>query len=236
MIVEDVDEVRHAIIQRMKMYTAWECSCDTAYFEIALKHLNEHKPELLFLDYSILGGNSFMLLEHLLQVQDYDPYIIFFTGYMSDQPEIAEQILNKYHVDKFLNKPIFQKLTNQLDSILAEAFLKNNSKKINQFLWIETIEKLMIQINPELITCFYQSINPRYKVILLVTGVEYEIKASWSDCEKIVVSFNLNFEYANSRYYYINKKHIIKKKRPFLWLTDGKKVEVTKEKWNKFIA
>lgn len=234
MIVEDIEEVRYAIIERMKNQHLWECACETGYFEVALRQLIVHKPELLFLDYSILGGNSFMLLDHIRKMTNYNPYIAFFTGYMSDQPEIAEQILNTYKVDLFLNKPIFPKLTIQLDSILSEAYLKNNGVRPVPHFWIETIDKIQLQLNPQFITCIFQGVNPRHKIITMESGLEYEIKANWSECEKLLASFNQDFDFANTRYYYVNKKQIIRKKRPFLWLRDGKKVEVTKERWNRF--
>lgn len=230
-VVEDIEEVRTAIVSRMNSFENWNCVCNTAYYHIAVEDISVMQPQLLFLDYSILGGNTFMLLNEIESIDGYHPYVVFFTAYMSDQPEIAEQLLNQYSsvVNVFLNKPIFQKLDQQLENVLHDAILQY--KQHVPFIWIKTIDNQKIQLDPRNIICFSQAVNPRNKIVHISNGIQYEFKATWSLCELIVSDHHLHFEYANTRHYYVNMNTITSIKRPFIWLNNELKVVVTKERW-----
>lgn len=236
-IVEDIDEVREAIALRMDRYNGWNCICNTAYYHEASENIRKFKPHLLFLDYSILGGNAFMLLNEIDSMEDYNPYIVFFTAYMSDQPEIAEQLLNRYalSVKVFLNKPIFQKLDQRLESILSETIIHHYQQPITSSFWINSTNNQKIQLVPRNITCFSQAPNPRNKIIHITSNIQHEIRATWKFCEQITSDYNLNFEYANTRLYLVNVEKITSMKRPHIWLNNDLKVVVTKERWISFI-
>lgn len=234
-VVEDVEEVRAAIVSRMSHFENWNCVCNTAYYHIALENISVLQPQLLFLDYSILGGNTFMLLNEIESIDGYHPYVVFFTAYMSDQPEIAEQLLNQYSslVKVFLNKPIFQKLDQQLEKFLQDAILRYKQQQV-PLIWIKTIENQKIQLDPGDITCFSQALNPRNKIVHISNSIQYEFKATWSLCEQLAIDHHLHFEYANSRHYFVNMNTITSIKRPFIWLKDDLKIIVTKERWSIF--
>lgn len=234
-VVEDDLEVCNDIKERMHSFDNWECFDLIPSYNLALERILNNKPELLFLDYSIRGGNTFDLLDAIALIDNYNPFIIYFTGYGSDNLFISEDVNNKYKVNIFLNKPIQEKLTENLKNYIKEAenWLKEQSK--NE-IWIETIEKVKIKICPAAIFCISQSENnPRFKIIHISNGTELEIKASWQNCEAIAIKNNIDYCFTNARYTLINKKFISKIQKPYIWLNnDQLKVEVTKEKWQYF--
>lgn len=65
-------------------------------------------------------------------------------------------------------------------------------------------------------------------------GVSYEIKATWQQCEAFVQPCEMDFVYANTRYYLVNIKQIVQLQKPFIWLSDRSKIEVTKDRWSCF--
>ena len=141
-------------------------------------------PNLVFLDWSIKGGNAFTLLEKIEKIEYYNPYIIFFTGYQNDHPEIPVELINRFKINKYLIKPIFENLTINLDKYIKEAEFLYIANPINEF-WVEDINKVKIQINPHDIICISQSINPRAKIFHTKNDENIEVKASWSLCERI---------------------------------------------------
>lgn len=231
-VVEDDLKVCNDIKNRMNIFNNWNCVALISSFDVAINCIENEKPDLLFLDYSIRGGNTFELLDNIKTMQNYNPFIIYFTGYGSDNQFISEDVVYKYNVNIFLNKPIQEKLTNFLNEYIAKAeiWIENNS--VNE-IWIETIDKEKIKITPQNIFCISQSeTNSRFKIIHTSDAKEYEIKASWQDCEAIAFKNNIDYCFTNSRYTLINKSFISKIQKPYVWLNkDQLKVEVTKDKW-----
>jgi response regulator of citrate/malate metabolism len=232
LIVEDEMEVCKQLQNRMNPFENWSCLGLIPFYDVAFQTIKTEKPDLLFLDYSIRGGNSFSLLNEIAAIENYSPYIIFFTAFQNDNPEIPENALNIYQVNKYLVKPIFEKLTLHLYEYVDEAekwILKQQPKSF----WIETILKEKIMLHPEMIICISQSENnSRNKIIRTIDEKIFEIKASWEVCEKIAKSYELDYFFANARYTLVNKKYITKIQKPYIWLNDRTKVEVTREKWS----
>lgn len=230
-VIEDDFNVCESVKQRMDVFSNWDCLGLIRAYDAALQLIQNHKPNLLFLDYSILGGNTFCLLEQIKTIENYHPFIIYFTAYGNDNNSISEDVINKYKVNKFLNKPIWEKLTEHLASFIDEAetwILSYTSKE----LWLLTKDKIRVKIEPQKIVCINQpEKNPRYKIIRTVDNKIYEIRASWIECESIVKEHALLFCYAKTRDTFINKEYITKIHKPFIWLNDQLKVTVTKERW-----
>jgi two-component system, LytTR family, response regulator len=230
-VVEDEMEVCKQIQIRMNKFPNWECLGLIPFYAEALNLIHQKKPNLLFLDYSIRGGNTFSLLDEIYKMENYEPYIIFFTAFQSDNPEIPEEAINNHKVNKYLIKPIFEKLTLYLEEYLLEAekWIIHH-EKID--FWIETILKQKIKINPQEIVCIVQSeTNSRNKLIRTSNNDVYEIRASWDLCEKMAHKYNVDYCFANARDSLINKKFITKLQKPKVWLNNQFWVEVTKDKW-----
>lgn len=231
LVVEDDLHVCEGVKLRMNAFPNWDCLGLIPSFDVALKTIQEEKPSLLFLDYSILGGNTFNLLDQIKTISNYNPFIIYFTAYGSDKDFISEDAINKYRVNKFLNKPIWEKLTEQLVSFImeAETWIKTNE---NSFLWLDTKDKTRVKIEPFKIICINQpENNPRFKIIRTTDNHIFEIKASWSDCERMAEEHSINYCYTKARDTIINKKYITKIQKPNIWLNDFFKITVTKERW-----
>lgn len=230
-VVEDDLKVCEGVKLRMNQFPNWNCLGLIPNFDVALKTIQDKQPNLLFLDYSILGGNTFNLLEQIKTIDDYNPFIIYFTAYGSDKDFISEDAINKYRVNKFLNKPIWEKLTEHLVSFIheAETWIKTNE---NSVLWLDTTDKIKVKIEPYKIICINQpENNPRFKTIRTTDNKIFDIKASWSDCERIAKKHSINFCYTKARDTIINKKYITKIQKPNIWLNDFLKITVSKERW-----
>lgn len=231
LVVEDDLRVCESIKERMDLFKNWECVGLIADYITALDKIKSFKPELIFLDYSILGGNSFELIIALRNIQDYNPYLIYFTGYGTDQPHIIEDAINTYRVNKFLHKPIWEKLTSCLPSFIEEAenwICKNKA----EFLWIETTQKIKLKINPKEIVCINQpENNPRLKTFLTSSNQIFDAKLSWEACEFIAKKYGIDICYAKSRDTLINKAFISKIQRPYVWLNGNVKIIFSKQRW-----
>lgn len=166
-------------------------------------------------------------------IENYHPFIIYFTGYGIDNQFISEDVVYKYNVNIFLNKPIQEKLTNSLQEYIAKAEIwveKNSANGI----WIATIdrEKIKILLKPNIFCISQSKIYFRFKIIHTADTKEYEIKASWQDCEAFATKNKIDYCFTNARYTLINKSYISKIQKPFIWLNNNQlKVEVTKDKW-----
>lgn len=230
-IIEDDLNVCEGVKLRMNAFTNWNCLGLIPSFDIALDTIQNNQPNLLFLDYSILGGNTFDLLEQIKTIDNYDPFIIYFTAYGSDKDFIAEDAINKYRVNKFLNKPIWEKLTENLESFISEAedWIKTNQKCT---LWLDSKGKIKVKIEPHKIICINQpENNPRFKTIRTADNELFDIKASWNDCEQIALEYSIKYCFSKSRDTLINKKYITKIQKPNIWLNDFLKITVSKERW-----
>jgi two-component system, LytTR family, response regulator len=230
-VIEDDLNVCQGVKLRMDVFLNWDCLGLIAAYDEALQTIQTKKPNLLFLDYSILGGNTFMLLEHIKTIDDYNPFIIYFTAYASDNDFISEDAINKFRVNKFLNKPIWEKLTEQLDAFIGEAetWIKSNE---NSNLWLDSADKIKVKIEPHKIICINQpENNPRFKTIRTTDDDLYDVKASWDDLERIAQEYQIDYCYTKARDTIVNKRFITKIQKPNIWLNDVLKITVTKERW-----
>lgn len=233
-VIDDDLRVCESIQKRMLKYSNWQCTALLVSLSESISIIEKEKPNLLFLDWSIKGGNAFTLLEKIDSFENYKPYIIFFTGYQSDHPEIPVELINRFKINRYLVKPIYENLTNHLDEYIyeAESIIVKDRK---EFLWITTTEKVKIMLSPNQIVCISQSrTNSRNKIIHYFDKNEYEIKASWVVCEKIAKDFTIDYSFANSRDTLVNKKFITKFQKPKIWINNQFWVEVTKEKIKDF--
>lgn len=231
LIVEDDLEVCEDLKNRMLEHKNWHCLGLITTYDEALQIIESKKPHLLFLDYSIRGGNTFDLMDEILNIKNYNPFIIYFTGYGSDNLFISEDVNNKYKVNIFLNKPIQEKLTSSLKQYIFETEKWIKSHGIKE-LWLLTKDKIKVKIEPQKIICINQpENNPRFKTIRTIDNQVFDIKASWDECEKIALENSINYFYTKSRDTLINTNFITKFHKPFIWLNETLKVEVTKERW-----
>lgn len=232
-VIEDVLTVCKAIKKRMDNYEQWECLGLIPSYEQALEVIQKEKPDLLFLDHTIRGGNSFSLLDEIRKIDSYSPYVLYFTAYLVQNPEIFEDAINEYKVNKFLNKPVFEKLTAHLTDYVHEA-QQWTDQQSHEFVWFETLDKVKHKVQAENIMFISQPGNPRNKIIHLSTGEQLEIRSNWKSCESIIKASGIDYFVPNARHYLVSKKYITEIKKPFIWIDSKWKMEVSKENWKGF--
>lgn len=238
MVIEDDINIYKSIHDRMRHFKPWKLVGFSSGFQDAVEKINTHRPDLLFMDWDIKGGNAYMLLDHIQAIPVYQPYVIFFTGFQSDFPEIAENIMNKYKtsVHKYILKPIWSKLTEQLPDILEEAKAhKKGTPAPKNHHWIESMDRRQFKIVPENLLYIEQSDTGKFsKQFVFVDNTAIEVKIKWKDCEKLLQRLCVNYFVANTRKLIINLTHVQTVSKPQVILKNNIKKTVARYKWKDF--
>jgi len=232
LVIEDDRSIWKNIEQRMKRYLQWRAVGFVDEVEEALAMIDKARPQLIFSDWSIRGGNAYQILTHIHQIPLYKPYIIFFTGYQSENPEIPQIVFNEFPlVRKYIVKPIFQNLTEHLEEYVREAeALAEGAEGTPVF--IENDLKQQVRIVPQDILCFLQDDNnPRLKVVHTLSSETIYLKQTWEEILRFCQSHQLHVFVAHTRKAIVNRSHIIRVNRPYIWLEGGMRIQVSREKW-----
>jgi two-component system, LytTR family, response regulator len=198
-IIEDAPDVCEGIKARMDLHDHWRCEAIIYDIDTAKSEIKKYQPELLFMDWSIKGGSTFELLDYLSVVlPNYKPYIVYFTAFQKDEPEIPMLIVNKYKPDAYLIKPIWEYLSNNLSNFLEEAKMK---AKNNADFILRTINKQVVYIKlNEICSISICNSKLRTKIIYLIDGSNYEFKDFTLDEFSALLSSNqVNHFRANKR-------------------------------------
>lgn len=118
LIIDDERLARKELTSLLQDYPEIEIIGEAVNADEALEQINEHKPDLLFLDIQMPGKTGFELLEMLDSV----PLVIFVTAY-------DEYALKAFEVNAldYLLKPIqYERLKEAISKVLT--FAKNNRK------------------------------------------------------------------------------------------------------------
>lgn len=232
-IIEDSPKVCNGIKERMDEHPQWKCCCFLHHKIEAIKEIKIHKPQLLFIDWALKGGSAYEVLAEILSVHGYTPYIIFNTGYQSENPEIPQEIINKYNVDKYLVKPIWENLRLYLSEYLIEAEHKYNyPKKWQNDYWLMDVTRKLHRINVNNIVCVLQYFdNPYNKIFISDNETRIIVKMSWNSVQSLLLENSIDYFITNNREHIVAKKYIQSYKRPYLRLMHMKQtVEVVKNK------
>ena len=231
-IIEDSFGVCKGIQDRMDDFSDWECCGFAHHVEEAGKMILDHQPALIFLDWALKGGSAYDVLYRIACMTTYHPYIIFNTGYQSENPDIPQEIINNYKIDKYLVKPVWENFRQNLHRYLQEARIKASAVPKLKDLWLTDVFKKRHHIAPDHIVCIQQHfVNPYHKILYLNNGSAIVLKISWPDMRALLKKYNLCFFVTNSRGHIIIKKYILQYQRPFIQLNFFKqKIEVVKDK------
>ena len=234
-VIEDSLKVCEGIKERMNCFSEWKCCGFSHHIEDAKLMVEKKKPQLVFLDWALKGGSANDVLQHIIALSPYNPYIIFNTGYQIENPEIPQEIINNYKVDKYLIKPFWDKLRTDLASFVQEAELKNlSTNKNNHAIWVTNSKKIKQQILVEDIVCIWINDECSYfKEIILNNKEKTIIKNSWSEIFTLLEPYKNTYFITNSKEHLVFKKHIISYKRPYVFMqsfNEKIKLEVVKNK------
>lgn len=231
-IIEDIPDVRDRIQKEMNAYTDWQCVGKADAVRVAKKLIAENKPMLIFCDWDLVGGSGFEVLQHIQQIKEYKPFIIFNTGFQADHPEIAEELINTYKVDAFINKPYWQKLLQQLPALLQSAAEKNNNAADQKLWWLKLANGERQRVNLDTIVAIVQCPeNPRNKLVYLhQKTAPLACTLTWQDAVEYFERSGQQAFGVNKRYAMIGKKYIHRYQVPYVWVGNPPiKLEVVKE-------
>jgi len=231
-IIEDIPDVRDRIQKEMNAYADWQCVGKADAVRVAKKLIAENKPMLIFCDWDLVGGSGFEVLQHIQQIKDFSPFIIFNTGFQADHPEIAEELINTYKVDAFINKPYWQKLLQQLPALLQSAAEKNNNAADQKLWWLKLANGERQRINLEAMVAIVQCPeNPRNKLVYLhQKTAPLACTLTWQNAASYFERGGQQAFGINKRYALIGKKFIYRYQVPYVWVGNPPiKLEVVKE-------
>lgn len=238
MVVENVIDVCEGIERRMKSFTTWQSVGYSTGIKDAIEKISNKKPQLIFLDWSLNGGSAFEILQHIQNMPAYNPYIIFNTGFQADHPEIPQEIINNYAVDKYLVKPLWENLRNNLATYLKEAAEKATKKNIkNKSVWIEELTgtKLPMDLNNLVCICQHPLLQRSRDMYLVNTSGPITTTLKWQDCVDLLSKNELDFFITKHRSHLVIKNHIEKYEKPFVRLRNTPfKIEVVKDNFAAF--
>lgn len=238
-IVEDIPDVADRLRYEMQAFPTWHFAGHAISVKEATRLIETHKPQLLFCDWDLVGGSGFEVLQYAQSVPNYHPFIIFNTGFQSDHPEIAEDLVNHYRPDAFVNKPYWQKLKAQLPTLVQEAAAKaaglsgHSTKKY----WLTTIEKARVPIAPAQLICVVQSVaNPRQKVFYTTDHQQgVQTYYTWQEVLLHLDHWQVDYFITNKRHSLVCKPYVIKADKLYVHLQHLPfKVDLVKEHIREF--
>lgn len=241
LVVENAPDVCEGIIRRMKNFDRWESLGYCVGVKETIEKIKTTKPHLLYLDWGLNGGSAYEILQEVQNLSGYNPYIIFNTGFQKDNPEIPQEIINKYKVDKYLVKPLWENLCIHLPQYLQEAEEKClQPLKKESLVWLEDENKSKVLVDLRKLICICQHHTEPRKRNIFLANKEKEITVSlqWQKICDILAENNIDFFVTKNRYHLVAKDFIEKFEKPYVRLkgfTDFK-IDVVKERIKDFEA
>ena len=241
LVIENAPDVCEGIIRRMSPFKNWESLGYCTGVKEAMKKIDETQPQLIYLDWSLSGGSAFEILQSVQNKPAYNPYIIFNTGFQKDNPEIPQEIINNYRVDKYLIKPLWENLRRHLAVYLKEAEEKATAVSGKQkAIWVEDEDRNKVLVDLLKIVCICQHpTEQRCRIIYLSNKADYiTIPLQWQKCCELLTGNGIDFFVTKTRAHIVVKDHIEKFEKPFIRLKglSSFKIDVVKEKIGEFEA
>jgi two-component system, LytTR family, response regulator len=233
LVVENAPDVCEGIIRRMAPHTKWKPLGYALGVKEAITKIELGKPHLLFLDWGLNGGSAFEVMQTVQNIPEYNPYIIFNTGFQKDNPEIPQELINNYKVDKYLVKPIWENLQKHLTLYLSEAEEKAlaNAEKPKQ-VWLEDSNGKKIMVALDNLICICQHTSEPRKRIFYFSHEPKELVASiqWQKCYELLQANAIDFFITKNRGHLVCRPYITSFEKPYVRLRGfPAKVEVVKE-------
>jgi CheY-like chemotaxis protein len=227
-VVDDDVEVCTGIIEKMKSHLNWATVGHAQSPKKTIALIEQHHPDLIFLDWDLMGGNAFEVLDVLKSKTDYYPYIIFNTAHFKQNIEISEKVVNEYKIDKLLciGKPIFGELFEKIDALVLDAeqkiFSNTSTKNISSF-WFDSLEEntdihnLNFKYNKirklknieDIMAIEISENNSRLKKIHFENESKpLIIKANWDWCCQLLEKYDVDYFITNFRESLIIRNYI----------------------------
>ena len=239
LVIENATSVCEGVIRRMKQFAHWESIGYTTGINDSCKIIETYRPQLLFMDWDLAGGSAYDILKFIQNLSGYSPYIIFNTGFQKDNPDIPQEIINNYHVDKYLVKPVWEDLRLHLSDYLAEAETKALQQTVTSTskYWLRNIDKEMVLVNLDMLSCISQNaLNARIRDLYFVDKEScISSSLSWTCCTEILNKYNIEYFVTKNRSHLVIKTHISGFEKPFVRVSNLKfKLEVVRDNLKQF--
>jgi CheY-like chemotaxis protein len=237
LVVENAPDVCEGIIKRMEPYKSWNPIGYCMGIKDACSKVVAETPDLIFLDWGLNGGSAYEILQVIQNIKTYNPYIIFNTGFQKDNPEIPQELINNYKVDKYLVKPLWEHLRMHLSDFIKEAEQKSIQQEKEYAIWVTDDNGHKVLINLSGIVCICQHpADPRCRNIFLVQKEkEVTIPLQWYKCFELLKENNIDFFITKSRSHLVTRNYIVKWEKPYVRLQNIPfKIEVVKESQRDF--
>jgi DNA-binding response OmpR family regulator len=233
LVIENAPDVCEGIIRRMNGFDKWQSLGYCTGVKEAMEKISSTQPHLIYLDWSLNGGSAFEILQSIQNKAGYHPYIIFNTGFQKDNPEIPQEIINNYKVDKYLVKPLWENLRNNLPAYLKEAEEKTHQQAgKNKAVWVQTDNghKVLIDLTKIICICQHPTEQRSRNIYLSVKEKEITIMLQWQKCCDLLKQNGIEFFVTKTRSHLVLKEYVEKFEKPFVRLKHFPfKIEVVKE-------
>lgn len=239
LVVENAPDVCEGIIRRMNAFPDWKSLGYCVGIKDTIEAICTKRPQLIFLDWSLNGGSAFEVLQTIQNIADYKPYIIFNTGFQKDNPEIPQEIINNYQVDKYLVKPIWEHLRLHLADYLKEAAHKSQ-RPIQQstVCWLENVEKVKYPADMSQLICVCQDpTEPRTRLLYFHQWAQpLRVSMQWHKIYDLLDQFEIPYFITKTRSHLVVKSFIDRFEKPFVRLKGlpAFKIDVVKENIKSF--
>ena len=239
-VIEDIPDVAERLRLEMDRFPGWQHAGSAASVRQARQLLSDHRPSLLFCDWDLVGGSGFEVLQHVATLPGYNPFVVFNTGFQADHPEIAEELVNHYKPDVFINKPYWKKLLEQLEQILADAREKHaRGNVMPDSAWVASADGRQVQVNRSSIICIVQdAVNPRHKRIYTSRYPEgLACQLTWPEAEDLLARGGIDYFVTNKRQSIITRPYLLQIEGCYAYLQHVPfKVEIVKDYLRAFHA
>ncbi len=239
LIVEDAPDTCTALKLRMDPYPSWHCVDSCGSVLTAIEAIKAHRPALIFLDWSIKGGNAFDVLDVIEKIAGYTPYIILNTAWQSDEPSIPQTALNNYRIDKYLVKPVWPRLRQLLPGFLLEAAARAENAHVQtaRKTWIPNAAGTLVAVDWHLVVTICQNeLFPRIRDFHFYgMALPQRFSIGWADCKGALELAGIAYFMARERGCLVVRNFVEGWARPVVLLRGtGLTVEVVKEKAGAF--
>ncbi len=217
--VDDDADVCIGIIAKMKSHPKWTDKGHAQSPKKTISLIELHQPDLIFLDWDLMGGNAFEVLDFLKTKPNYNPYIIFNTAHLEQNMGISEKVVNEYKIDKLLciGKPIFGELFEKIDTLILEAEQKIcnlNSTINNNNFWFDCLKentnldnsnikyikiRKLKNIDDIMAIGIHEDNGRLKKVYFKNESIPIIIKKNWDWCCQLLEKHKIDYFLTNSR-------------------------------------
>ena len=118
-VIDDEEEIRKILVRTLNESLEFEVIGEAEGVEDGIQIIQETKPDAVFLDIKLRGGDAFQLMNFLRRRMDLMPAVILNTGY--NDFEYAQKALNNFkeEVVMILQKPFWEDWDKKESEILA---------------------------------------------------------------------------------------------------------------------